>query len=115
MSKNFCKNCWPKKNDSFWVITLAVVDKGLMCRKCSFGRLEVVYLGHKVGGEGISPDPQKSAAISTNPPPTNVKELKPFLGLASYYRRFIRRFSTVAHPFISLLKKRSGIRLAQTS
>jgi hypothetical protein len=62
-------------------------------------------LGHKVSGEGILPDPQKSAAISQHPPPTNVKELMKFLGLFSYYRKFIREFSTVAQPLVSLLKK----------
>ncbi len=59
----------------------------------------------KVSDKGISPDPQKSAAISQHLPPTNVQELKQFLGLASYYQKFIRGFTTVAHPLISLLKK----------
>lgn len=73
--------------------------------KCNFGRREVIYLEHKISGEGISPDPEKWAAILEYPSPTNTKEVKQFLGLASYYRKFVHGFSSIASPIIALLKK----------
>lgn len=74
-------------------------------RKCSFAQLEVSYLGHIVTEAGVRTDPGTVAAVREFPTPLNVKALRSFLGLASYYRRFIPNFARVAGPLHSLTKK----------
>ena len=66
---------------------------------------EVSYLGHVVSREGIRPDPSKTERIKKYPVPEDVSQLRQFLGLASYYRRFVRGFSKIATPLNALLKK----------
>ena len=62
-------------------------------RKCFFAMREVEYLGYHVSGDGISADPAKVKAVEDFPRPQNLKQTRSFLGLASYYRRFIPSFS----------------------
>ena len=66
--------------------------------KCHFLQKKVEYLGHIVSAEGIAPDPRKVDAVRHFPQPDDLKRLRSFLGLASYYRRFIQDFSVVANP-----------------
>ncbi|XP_026830969.1 uncharacterized protein LOC113563505, partial [Ooceraea biroi] len=73
--------------------------------KCEFLRKEVGYLGHIISSEGVKPDPEKVKAIKNFPIPRNAKNIKQFLGLAGYYRRFIPEFSKIAKPLTELLKK----------
>lgn len=73
--------------------------------KCEFFRKETKYLGHVVSSEGIKTDPDKVAAIVEMKPPTSVKEVRRFLGVASWYRRFVPQFATISQPLTSLLKK----------
>ena len=73
--------------------------------KCFFGTNKVVYLGFVVSREGISADPKKVEAVRDFPQPRDVKSLRSFLGLASYYRRFVSGFSVVANPLFALTKK----------
>lgn len=73
--------------------------------KCHFLKSELVYLGHLITDSGIHPDPQKLTAIQNYPVPRNAKEIKSFIGLAGYYRKFIDGFATLAKPLNSLLKK----------
>ena len=73
--------------------------------KCSFFKQRLEYLGHVVTPEGISPNPEKVRVVQEFTTPTNLKELRSFLGLANYYRRFVRGFSNIAHPLNTLTKK----------
>ena len=73
--------------------------------KCYFGSGKVTYLGFVVSQRGISPDPMKVEAVKSFPCPQNICSLRSFLGLASYYRRFIPKFSIVANPLFTLTKK----------
>lgn len=73
--------------------------------KCEFMRREVAYLGHIITNEGVKPNPERVEAIVNYPVPTNVKELKSFLGLIGYYRRFIENFSKITRCLTNLLKK----------
>ena len=66
--------------------------------KCQFLKNRVTFLGHVVSYNGIETDPEKTRAVDEWPTPENLTELQSFLGLASYYRRFIVDFSVVAEP-----------------
>ena len=73
--------------------------------KCEFLRKEVQYLGHVITENGIKPDERKTLAVENFPIPKNLKEIKSFLGLAGYYRKFIKKFSDIVSPITKLLKK----------
>lgn len=70
--------------------------------KCNFFRSQLKYLGYVVDARGLRTDPEKVEAIINFPTPTNQKELKRFLGTATWYRRFVPNFSTVAGPLNKL-------------
>jgi hypothetical protein len=73
--------------------------------KCEFLRKEVSYLGHVIGQTGVRPDEKRIEAVRNFPEPRTTRELKGFLGLAGYYRRFIPNFSKISKPLTELLKK----------
>ncbi|KAG8490322.1 hypothetical protein CXB51_015498 [Gossypium anomalum] len=73
--------------------------------KSEFWLREVRFLGHIVSGDGIRVDSSKISAIVDWKPPKNVSEVRSFLGLAGYYRRFVEGFSTIASPMTKLLQK----------
>jgi hypothetical protein len=73
--------------------------------KCSFYQRQIHYLGHIISEEGIVVDPEKVQAIREWPAPRNVVEVRSFMGLAGYYRRFITEFSRIAHSITSLQRK----------
>jgi hypothetical protein len=73
--------------------------------KCEFLRAELTYLGHVISEDGVKPDPKKIEAVIRFPVPDKEKDIKAFLGLAGYYRKFIPHFSTIAKPFTTLLTK----------
>ncbi|XP_039136414.1 uncharacterized protein LOC120273778 [Dioscorea cayenensis subsp. rotundata] len=73
--------------------------------KCEFWLHEVVFLGHVVSGEGICVDRKKVEAIIDWEQPKNVSEVRSFLGLAGYYRRFVEGFSQIAAPLSRLTRK----------
>ena len=73
--------------------------------KCSFMADSVTYLGHRIDAQGLHPLQEKVEAIQQAPPPKNVSELKAFLGLLTYYNRFLCNLSTVLSPLYRLLRK----------
>jgi hypothetical protein len=74
-------------------------------RKCEFWLTEVAFLRHVISTRGISVDPSKVKDVLNWMPPTNASEIRCFLGLAGYYRRFIKHFSKIAKPMTRLLEK----------
>jgi len=73
--------------------------------KCKFIEKELTFLGHVVNQQGILPDPRKIDKVRDFPRPKTVTDIKSFLGLASYYRKFIKGFSEIAKPMNDLTRK----------
>lgn len=73
--------------------------------KCEFLKRETEFLGHIISSEGVKPNPEKIEKISQWPIPKSQKEIKQFLGLVGYYRRFIKDFSKITRPMSKYLKK----------
>jgi hypothetical protein len=73
--------------------------------KCSFAKREISYLGYVISDKGVSTCPAKVKAVFHWLVPTFVKELIRFLGLAGYYRKFVKYFGIISKPMIELLKK----------
>lgn len=73
--------------------------------RCSFAKQQLNYLGHVLSAEGIATDPSKIAIVQKWPTPSSVKELRSFLGMAGYYKRFVKDFGLLAKPLTTLLKK----------
>lgn len=73
--------------------------------KCDFWLKEVQFLGHIVNAQGVAVDPANVESVTKWTPPRTVTQVRSFLGLAGYYRRFIENFSKIAKPMTQLLKK----------
>ena len=73
--------------------------------KCEFWLSEVRFLGHVISREGIAVDPAKVTAVLDWEPPKTVIEIRSFLGLAGYYRKFIQDFSKIVTPTTHLTRK----------
>ena len=82
-------------------------DAGLTLKgsKCHFGKLSLDLLGYEISKHGITAQPAKTDAISKLPAPTNVSELKSYLGMASYYRTLVKDFAAIAQPLFALTRK----------
>ena len=77
----------------------------MKCSKCDFFKSEIHYLGHLISPEGISLLPNKLDSIKHMPVPNSAKEIKQFLGLTGYYRKFVPRFADISRPLTTLMKK----------
>ena len=75
--------------------------------KCTFGQSDIEYLGHVINQHGVATDPAKLDIIQQWPQPTTVTELRAFLGLTGYYRRFIKGYGIICRPLFNALRKNS--------
>jgi hypothetical protein len=73
--------------------------------KCSFAQTSIQYLGHVVSAAGVGPDPEKISVMVDWPQPKTVKQLRGFLGLTGFYRKFVPKYASLTAPLTALLKK----------
>ena len=90
-------------------------EKGIRLKqeKCYFMLQEVEYLGHVLSARGIRPSPKNIRAIESVPAPENITQLKSFLGMVTYYLKFLPNLSTTLSPLYCLLQKNSKWRWAK--
>lgn len=74
-------------------------------KKCHFGQKSVKFLEHVISKDRVQPDPGKIKAIKEYPVPYRVKDVRAFLGLANYHRKFVKDFAKIAGPLHNLAKK----------
>ena len=84
-------------------------DLFLKRSKCSFEASSVAYLGHVISADRVLMDSDKVAAVASWPTPRSPRGVRGFLGLAGYYRKFIRDFGSIAAPLTRLLWKEAFV------
>jgi hypothetical protein len=73
--------------------------------KCSFAQNHISYLGHKISKDGVATESEKVSVVAAWPMPANVREMRSFLGLTGYYRKYVKHFDIISRPHTNLLKK----------
>ncbi len=98
---------WAEHLQHVQAVLRAIRDNKLVLKrsKCRFGERQVQYLGHTVSAEGVAMDEHKIQAIGAWPLPRSVRAVRSFLGLAGYYRKFIKDYGAIAAPLTALLKR----------
>ena len=84
---------------------MKAVGLKLKLEKCCFFKKHIQYLGHLISADGIQPLPEKLKSITKMPAPRNPKEVKQFLGLVGYYRKFVPRFADISRVLTHLTKR----------
>lgn len=77
--------------------------------KCHFNLSEITFLGHVVGPDGVKVDPRKVQAVQSWPVPQDIHQLRSFLGLANYFRKFIQGYSSLVRPLTDLLRSEANV------
>ncbi|CAM5128261.1 unnamed protein product [Eretmochelys imbricata] len=88
---------------------ISIAGLQLSRSKCKFRQSELSFLGHTVSQAGLKPDPDHILAISNAPPPTDLQTLRSFLGLTSWYAKFIPNYASVIEPLRELLRRSSTL------
>jgi len=106
---------WSEHLQHVGLVFTALRAHGLFLKrsKCSFGALSVAYLGHVISADGVAMDSDKVAAVASWPLPRSPRGVRGFLGLAGYYRKFIRAFGSIAAPLTRLLRKEAFVWMAE--
>jgi len=97
-----------QQHHSHLKITLGLLEEQSFfanMKKCHFGRQQIDFLGHVISSQGVEVDLDKISAVESWPTPSTVKELRAFLGLTGYYRRFVKNYGIIARPLTDLTKK----------
>ena len=110
-------NSWEEHLDHIDTVLGKLEEAGLTIKpsKCYFAYQQVSYLGHIIGNGEIKPHLDKLEAVSNFPQPQTKKEVRSFLGLTGYYRKFIRNYEAIARPLIDLTKKKEANRVIWNS
>ena len=101
-----------KTRDEFLLNLKNVLDRLLFLNvrirldKCQFGTTSIRYLGHIVSGDGLQVDPAKLKAILDYPQPSNIKQLRAFIGVSNYLRQFIKNFASLIKPLTAVTSQR---------